>query len=187
MARFGSNLLKEKSGVGVTTSTTFNSPGTYILPYGKTVVRIGGRGASGNPNSGGTYWYSNPGSSVSIFNVACYYRYYGNPYPFAGGYGVQGSGYGGVTYNGYEPTGYTCYYAYQGSQYSPGQTYYNPYVPGNAASSTNISGIIFPGGNAGSSASIVPQTSTSFKYETTQSISVTVPSGGYVTIDNIGL
>ena len=80
MARFGSNLLKEKTNVGVTTSTTFNSPGTYTLPYGKTVVRIGGRGTPGNPATGGTFAYSNPGQTNTIMNKLCYYFPYNNYY-----------------------------------------------------------------------------------------------------------
>ena len=184
MARFGSNLLKEKTNVGVTTSTTFNSPGTYTLPYGKTVVRIGGRGASGNPATPGNFSYSNPGLTTSYYTVHCVYRYFGNYYfQFAGNFPGGGGNY--VTYSGYEPAAYTCYYNYQSSSFTPGQQYFNPVTPGNAGSSATIGGITFPGGNAGSSAPVIGQTASSLKYESSTTLSITVPTGGYVTVDNI--
>lgn len=184
MARFGSNLLKEKTNVGVITSTTFNSSGTYTLPYGKTVIRIGGRGASGNPSSGGNFSYSNPGSTFSYYTVNCVYRYFGNYYfQFAGTFPGSGGNY--VTYSGYEPGAYTCYYNYQSSSFVPGQQYFNPVTPGNAGSPATIGGVTLPGGPAGQQASVIGQTSTSLKYENSATLSITVPTGGYVTVDNI--
>lgn len=75
----GKNLLKEKTNVGVKGTTTFNAPGNYKAPYGKTTVTLGGRGASGNPgNPGnptvpgnhvpGNYVPGNPHSHRSIYS-----------------------------------------------------------------------------------------------------------------------
>ena len=184
MARFGSNLLKEKTRPGVLTSTTFNSSGTYTLPYGKTVIRIGGRGATGNPSTGGNFSYSNPGQNFSYYTVHCVYRQYGNYYSqFAGVYPGSGGNY--VTYSGYEPTAYTCYYNYQSTSFTPGQQYFNPVTPGNAGSPATIGGVTFPGGNASSLAPVIGQTASSLKYESSTTLSITVPTGGYVTVDNI--
>ena len=48
-------LKLEKTNVANKATVSFNSPGNYIAPYGKTVVRVSGRGASGNPTTGGNY------------------------------------------------------------------------------------------------------------------------------------
>ena len=74
-------LLKEKTNVPIKATTTFNAPGTYIPPYGKTVVKIGGRGASGNYSSGGTY----AGEAYVSTNPTTYPYASTNPttYPYA--------------------------------------------------------------------------------------------------------
>ena len=59
-----------------------------------------------------------------------------------------------------------------------------PAVPGNTGPSANIEGVTLPGGPADSPANVVPATSTSIVY-TGSNISITVPSGGYVTIQNV--
>ena len=103
--------------------------------------------------------------------------------------------------------------AYNGSpNFSPGNPNYNPYtpgnpnfnptnhnptttnptttnpttpaVPGNTGPSANIEGVTLPGGPADSPANVVPATSTSIVY-TGSNISITVPTGGYVTIQNV--
>jgi hypothetical protein len=73
--------------------------------------------------------------------------------------------------------------------YTPGNPNYNPTntnptTPGNAGTSANIEGVTFPGGPIASLASTVPQTATAVVY-TGSNISITVPSGGYVTIENV--
>lgn len=56
-------LRREKTNVGSKTTVTFNAPGVYNPPYGKTAVRVGGRGASGNATTGGNYAYTNPSNA----------------------------------------------------------------------------------------------------------------------------
>ena len=85
MPKLSLSLRKEPTGEGVTTSTTFNSPGTYIPPYGKTKVLVGGRGASGNLTVPGTYAGTNAPTG-------------GN---FAGTYAPSGGNYAGMN----SPTG----------------------------------------------------------------------------------
>jgi hypothetical protein len=62
--------------------------------------------------------------------------------------------------------------------------YYNPTVPGNSGAPANIAGVTFPGGAADSVAPTVPPTATTLSYSPS-GFSVTVPSGGYVNLDNI--
>lgn len=178
----GKNLLKEKTNVGVKASVTFNAPGNYVAPYGKTVVRIGGRGASGNAGNPG-----NPGNNTVPGN-------------FVPGNYVPGPGIRQITItNTYSPasgfskpfsTTYPCcstqpFYQFNGlncygqqwwqtvnasinyslcSFTNPPST--NPTVPGtagnigsagNAGSNATIGGISFPagsGGNAGAAGNI---------------------------------
>lgn len=60
MVKAFTKLRLEKTNVGVKSNTTFNAPGTYVAPYGKTIIRVGGRGAPGNSGTSGNP--SNPGS-----------------------------------------------------------------------------------------------------------------------------
>ena len=41
-------LLRDKSNSIVTSSVTFNAPGNFIPPYGKTIFQITARGTPGN-------------------------------------------------------------------------------------------------------------------------------------------
>jgi hypothetical protein len=76
--------------------------------------------------------------------------------------------------------------------FTPGNPNFNPNttnpntpaVPGNAGSSVNIEGVTFPGGPSDSAAPVVPQTATAIVY-TGSNISITVPTGGYITIENV--
>ena len=65
MPRTGTSLRLRKT-LRASTSTTFNAPGNYLPPYGSTVIRVGGRGASGNPNIPGNFVPGNfvPGNFV---------------------------------------------------------------------------------------------------------------------------
>lgn len=233
-------LLKEKTNVPVKATTTFNAPGTYIPPYGKTVVKIGGRGTSGNYSSGGNYAGETYAGEVYAGTNPTTYPYagsYNTIYPF-GGYNPPTPGnsigvlyqywspyiidttnyYPGAVfiYNAYsvadDPPGYThfvvydtyynpstpgnVYYntvpgydyyntvpgnAYYYVYYSP---YYNPYYPGSAGTPSNIGGVYFPAGPADSLAPVVALTTTAIVYSTS-GIPITVPSGGYITIQNI--
>lgn len=49
-------LLKDKSNSIVTSSVTFNAPGNFIPPYGKTIFRITARGSPGNAS----FYYNTP-------------------------------------------------------------------------------------------------------------------------------
>jgi hypothetical protein len=117
-------LGKEKTNVGVKTSTTFNAPGNYVAPYGKTVVRVGGRGASGaNP----TYASTNP---VVPGNTNTYS--YGGGTPLGSNPVVPGNtntySYGGGTPLGSNPVVYGNENTYGYSGGTPLGS--NPIVPG---------------------------------------------------------
>jgi hypothetical protein len=115
-------LLKDKSNSIVTSSVTFNAPGNFIPPYGKTIFQITARGTPGNAS----FYYNTP---VAAFNptLANYnYEYVpaipGNVtayYPASGG-----------TYNPFYPA--------DGGYLNPiivgNPTGYNPPTPGNYVS-----------------------------------------------------
>jgi len=61
-------LLKDKSNSIVTSSQTFNAPGNFIPPYGKTIFQITARGTPGNAS----FYYNTP-VDASGGNVAAYY------------------------------------------------------------------------------------------------------------------
>lgn len=65
--KFSSRLYREMTNVPLRTSTTFNAPGTYYPPYGKTVFTIAGRGTPGNASVPGNQ-VSNPPYSNSPYN-----------------------------------------------------------------------------------------------------------------------
>ena len=211
--KLSTQLLREKTNVGIKTNTTFNAPGNYTAPYGKTTVRVGGRGASGNANSGGnyagesyagetyagtnptTYPYggTNPGTPVGTL-----YQYYNNA-PVNESYneypGVTGPQLGSpyseptghvVQYGTYYNTGNAYYNTVPGNAYYAPyySSYYNPTVPGNTGANATIAGVYFPGGAIGSLAPVVPATTTTVSYSPS-GLSITVPTGGYITIDNI--
>ena len=117
--KLASALFREKTNVGLKANTTFNAPGQYLPPYGKTTVRIGGRGASGNYSSGGNY----AGEAYAGTNPTTY--------PYAG---TNPTNYGTnpATYAGTNPTTYGTNPAT--SQYYPPTYYYNTgytdYFPG---------------------------------------------------------
>lgn len=83
----------------------------------------------------------------------------------------------------YTATNYSCTPFYNPTV--PGNLYYNPSTPGNAGAATNVLGVTFPGGAVGSVAPVVPATPIDAQYTYTypNSYSVTVPSGGYITIE----
>ena len=107
---------------------------------------------------------------------------------YRGNYSCTGSNPGTAYYNPTVP-GNAYYnpvspgYAYYNPTV-PGNAYYNPTVPGNAGTPTNIGGVYFPAGAADSLAPVVSQTITVNQYSSS-GINITVPPGGYVTIDNI--
>jgi hypothetical protein len=207
-------LLREKTNVTTTGSTTFNAPGTYVPPYGKTVVKIGGRGASGNPTTGGNYSsggnaYYNPyspgydvygptgvwqGQFIEFYTWGGDYGYSYNegfgysPTPPYSYYGNAIGGCSNVNYNYiYTTYGYLYSNSPSGGNYAgTNPTNYNPTVPGNIGSPSNIGGVNFPGGAIGSLAPTVAATSTVVSYESYPTgLSITVPTGGYVTVQNI--
>jgi hypothetical protein len=236
-------LKLEKTNVANKATVSFNSPGNYVAPYGKTVVRVSGRGASGNATTGGnyagesyvstnpttggnyageSYWYTNPatpgnttpGNTVPGTCVATLYQYFTannyttydeypgpcsplgtsgcSPWPPGGDYCIVYGNYSNPSSSNPPTTNptvpgndvYTPYYnptVPGNDNYTP---YYNPTVPGNSGAPANIAGVPFPGGAADSVAPTVPPTATTLSYSPS-GFSVTVPSGGYVNLDNI--
>jgi hypothetical protein len=112
-------LQRERSAVAVVGTTTFNAPGIYYPPYGKSVFLLSGKGTPGNATVPGnisgsnTYSYSTyvPASGG---NVAAYYPATGgnvsgdNSYSYstyvpASGGNYAGETYGGANYGGQNP------------------------------------------------------------------------------------
>ena len=216
----GKNLFKEKTNVGVKASTTFNAPGNYKAPYGKTVVKVGGRGATGNPGNPGNP--SNPGNYTPGNYVP------GNPTTYVYNtttFGPKVWGFGGgsnpfsqsfVTAPGPAPRGGSGQNTYYGQSYSYSSTYatyynagafsnpgsFTPGNPGNAGNAgtaganATIGGVYFPGGaagnagpagspgGAGGTAPTVSPATTTIEYSEA-GFTVTVPSGGYVDLNNL--
>jgi len=86
-------LFEEKTNVGVQETTTFNAPGNYLAPYGKTTVYISGKGSPGNYASGGNVagsnqYYNSPtyapayNNSYVAYNPAVYQPAYNNSYSY---------------------------------------------------------------------------------------------------------
>lgn len=196
-------ILREKTNVGKKQSITFNSPGNYVAPYGKTTVRIGGKGESGTPGSGGNL--ASPAVPAYGYGNRLVIATYTNnsplspPFPPAG----PGEGFTANTYQfsyldtytsptlpspsssgGSGPGTYHLDFFYYTLTPVPGTpANYNPYTSGNTGATANIGGVTFPGGIE-TTAPVVPQTPTTIAYSPS-GFTVTVPSGGYITIDNI--
>lgn len=201
--KISSLLLREKTNVGRKTSITFNAPGNYVAPYGKTTVRIGGRGERGYAPSGGNV--ASPAVPASAYGNGIFFEtyHYNSPQspPFPPN--TANSSYGAnfaigsysFTYNSTThpspqstgsnaPGGYLVDYLYSAVSFTPAQpATYNPYYPGSHGSPRNIGGVIFPGGN-NSLAPVIAQTTTTLAYSPS-GLTVTVPTGGYITIDNV--
>ena len=209
--KFSQALLHEKTLPAVKISTTFNTPGNYVPPYGKTSVKVGGRGASGNNTAPGNYVPGNyvPGnvagynlyhynySFTTTYNDG-YYSTHGSPFHNSGGPGAFNSAQSPYTANSVcccpvngTPTHVTTQVTYSficggNPNYNCGYYnagYNNPSSPGNPGSNYCISGVSFPGGAAASLAPVVSPTATAIKYGPSP-ISITVPPGGYVVVCN---
>ena len=117
-------LRRERTNAVVKETVTFNAPGTYYPPYGKSNFTVTGQAGTGNPTSPGNTIPGNtiPGNAVpgnpvpgtpypaSGGNVAyyttstvyLYHDYWGGTYPGRGGYNSYSftdfRGYGGITF-----------------------------------------------------------------------------------------
>ena len=118
-------LKLEKTNVANKATVSFNSPGNYIAPYGKTVVRVSGRGASGNPTTGGNY----AGESYVNTNPTTGGNYAGESYVSTNP--TTGGNYAGESYVSTNPT--------TGGNYA-GESYVstNPATPGNTTPGTCV-------------------------------------------------
>lgn len=117
-------LLRERTRATTTATTTFNAPGIYYMPYGKTNFELQGRGTPGNPTTPGNppvpgnVSGSNPGTPGNI----AYYNYepgfnYSYYVPAYSGILVYREVYWSVTYD----AGNTySYMDYQYLEYDPG-------------------------------------------------------------------
>jgi hypothetical protein len=160
------NLRKERSQSISLQTVTFNAPGVYYPPYGKSVFELSGRGSPGNTtvpstvsgsNSNTYYYYQPPIPGDLNYNYGGMNGYYqgGQMYEFSSS--AYGPIYGGATETGYgfsrdgvpgpvSTPDYTInFYAYGYSYYEPPQYpspilipgNYNPDTPGYPASYTN--------------------------------------------------
>lgn len=196
LRRKKTNLAQELAN-----SVTMYAPGTFAVPYGTNAVQIGGRGASGIAPTGGNYAsggnaYTNP-TYIWGYSYTVFYNNDGPANAPATSVGDDpwgpktGSKPARRTYTanpgapGYSVVNYTTSGSSPGyTDYNP--TYYNPTVPGSSGPTTNIGGVTFPGGtrNSTTAPSVTPTIST-FKYQTS-GISISVPSGGFVTLTPVG-
>jgi hypothetical protein len=119
-------LKLEKTNVANKATVSFNSPGNYVAPYGKTVVRVSGRGASGNATTGGNY----AGESYVSTNPTTGGNYAGESYVSTNP--TTGGNYAGESYLYTNPT--------TGGNYA-GESYLytNPTTPGNTVPGTCVS------------------------------------------------
>ena len=156
----------------------------YVIAY------VGPPGLSGN-----TVYFGGVPSNNAPHGQGAQHTYPGPPSPQ-----VHGPFYVPDYAQHYSQTAYFSPSTFSGSpNFSPGNPNYKPYTPGNpnynpttnnpttpgnAGTSANIEGVTFPGGPIGTAAPVVPSTATSITY-TGSNISITVPSGGYVTIENV--
>lgn len=135
-------------------------------------------GSGPNCPSGYTFYGYNAGLNAYQYDVASY--------SCSGPYGWPGNVSGTNPSSGGNSAGTN---APSGGNYAGG----NPAVPGNAnyntatnpspGTPTNVLGVTFPGGNAGSAASVVPTTTINrYTFLDGTTYPVTIPSGSYVTI-----
>lgn len=106
--KLAQRLFRERTRATTRETITFNAPGVYKPPYGKTVFELEGRGASGNPPTPGTLYYNPSTGGNRSYNP--YYPGYNYTNPPTPG-----------TYAGWNPL-------------TPGTiARYNPPTPGNLA------------------------------------------------------
>ena len=207
-------LFREKTQAVVKQTVTFNAPGTYYPPYGKTAFLLQGQGQPGNASSGGNIaGYNASGGNIAGYNASggnyAGERVYQTAYYYDSGNGANQGG--GIIFNspscpsGYStnsnlPSGnfatyavvYSCtpyYNPYNPGNpnynaYNPGNPNYNTYYPGNTGPSYNVLGVNLPGGAADSAAQVVGYVPVTIDY-TTSGISISCPPGGYVKIQNL--
>lgn len=230
-------LFREKTNVPIKNVITFNAPGIYYPPYGKTSFLLQGQGVAGtaaysvyagtnppayagtnppvyagtNPATGGNIknanasayvkytssvfgkwsftppiYYAPAGTSAYAYSVATYaypipansVRYNNTP---AGPTYTNYAFIAAVSYNPIVPG--TAKYNPGTAYYSPGTAYYTP-VPATTGGSSNILGVTLPGGSGGAAPVVgyVPISTVSY---TNVGVPISVPSGGYVKIQNI--
>lgn len=220
-------LFREKTNVPVKEVITFNAPGIYYPPYGKTSFLLQGQGTAGTaavpstvaayyPATGGNYAGTNAPvagnpATVNAYDYRSYYStVYGQWNP--GTYAPAGSwAYSSnliqtsypipatYTYTANSPAGVTLVTYALGNTITynpttPGNAFYNPYypaysnynayVPATTGGSSNILGVTLPGGSGGAAPIVgyVPISTVSY---TNVGVPISVPSGGYVKIQNI--
>lgn len=180
---------------------TINSTQSVAIPYGKKKVKIGGKGQDGTAAVPGNANIAYDFYGFSYQNPA-YYFYTpqtspGYPYSFFGGQVINwdpanGNIYYafGYNYDTYIPS-YTFYSdtnvpGNSGFYSAPGNNYvsgFNASTPGTTGASVSVLGVTLPGG-VNTAASVVPGqyiSAGTLPSQQTQ-LSVTVPSGQYVTI-----
>ena len=116
-------LRRERTNVTSVSTTTFNAPGIYYPPYGKTVIQLSGRGSPGNATVPGTVSGSNTVTNT-VYVPASGGNYSGsNSYsqqvyvPASGGNASTNPSSGGNPYEIY--WGGSIYYSFQ--YYRPSQ------------------------------------------------------------------
>ena len=160
-------------------------------------------GTGGNYKAGGNARY-NPtlydGNSYTVWTSDTYgdigYSYTDHPWgpatskPANYVYYANGPGFPGrstVTFfieNTYPSTATGNYNTTYYNPYYPGNDVYNAVVPGAAGQTRVIGGVTFPGGPVGGLAPVVATQISNLTY-TGQDVTITVPPGGYVQVENV--
>ena len=129
---------------------------------------------SNAPQPTGNYNAPSGGNPSGTYNSPQPTGSYNAPQP-TGSYNAPSGGNPSGTYNAPQPTG-----NYNAPQ--PTGTY-NVSQPGNPGQPTNVLGVYFPGGNAGSLAPYVSETVTNYwDYPDNATYPVTVPTGGQIVV-----
>ena len=193
---FFSKIYKRLTDVVSEETITFNAPGNYLPKYGRQNTSVVVAGSAGNP---ATYFSGNPNYYVSGTNTysywyVCGYNYYSYFYTCPG---FTPGAYRICQQNVDGNPNYCLTYAPGNPNYAVGG-YNATYSIGSFGANTTIFGVTAYGGSAGINNSPAPQgnaqtitspgangqiitSSVSISY-TNSPISITVPSGGYITI-----
>lgn len=179
MSTFAKRSRQERTYASVRAVTTFNTPGTYQPPYGKTVFQLEGRGATGNFGSA-DYVSTNPTNWEAF---ATYTRFPTPNLPGDTAFATfSGSSPGCPPNEG--PTSDDIGVSWINYSCTPGSDNFT-FTPGNEGTPANVLGVTLPGGMAeGGLAPDVPYTPVVIPFSNA-GVSITVPPGGFVRIRNL--
>ena len=170
--RLSKIFRREKTNVSITKTTTFNAPGEFEVPFGKTVVKVSGRGESSvpftpeipatyNPTVPGNYANTNPATGSNPETNPATGGNYANTNTLVPAYSVTTPTPGTTGYNPIVP-GYTNAASpigtvVSGYNYAP-STLLTPAIPSGSYAGTQLGNILWPATPAGGSLGYNPTT-----------------------------